>query len=124
MPSRSREPVEQVPPHEWNSTRFRVLGHIRNVSLQKTIEHGCDFYFVSDADNFIRSCTLKELVALNLPIVAPFLRVTNPTHAYSNFFAKTDAAGFFAGCDEYQWITHRWVRGVVEVPVVPLHLSG
>ena len=112
------EPVEQVPPHEWNSTRFRVLGHIRNVSLQKTIEHGCDFYFVCDADNFIRSCTLKELVALNLPIAAPFLRVTNPTHAYSNFFAKTDAAGFFAGCDEYQWITHRWVRGVVEVPVV------
>ena len=112
------EPVEQVPPHEWNSTRFRVLGHIRNVSLQKTIEYGCDFYFVCDADNFIRSGTLKELVALNLPIVAPFLRVTNPTHAYSNFFAKTDAAGFFAGCDEYQWITHRWVRGVVEVPVV------
>ena len=112
------EPVEQVPPHEWNSTRFRVLGQIRNASLQKTLEHGCDFYFVSDADNFIRSCTLKELVALNLPIVAPFLRVTNPTHAYSNFFAKTDAAGFFAGCDEYHWITHRWVRGVVEVPVV------
>ena len=112
------EPVEQVPPHEWNSTRFRVLGQIRNVSLQKTLEHGCDFYFVCDSDNFIRSCTLKELVALNLPIVAPFLRVTNPTHGYSNFFAKTDAAGFFAGCDEYQWITRRWVRGVVEVPVV------
>ena len=112
------QPVEDYPPHEWNSTRFRVLGHIRNVSLQKTLEHGCDFYFTSDADNFIRACTLKELVALNLPIVAPFLRVTNPTHSYSNFFAKTDAAGFFAGCQEYEWITHRWVRGVVEVPVV------
>jgi protein YibB len=112
------EPVEQFLPHEWNSTRFRVLGQIRNVSLQKTLEHGCDFYFVSDTDNFIRSCTLKELVALNLPIVAPFLRVTNPAHTYSNFFAKTDAAGFYAGSEEYQWITHRWVRGVVEVPVV------
>jgi protein YibB len=111
-------PVEQFPPHEWNSTRFRVLGHIRNISLQKTLEHGCDFYFVCDTDNFIRSCTLKELVTLNLPIVAPFLRVTNPTHTYSNFFAKTDAAGFYAGCDEYQWITHRWVRGVAEVPVI------
>src|SRR5207248_10259420 len=69
------QPVEQYPPHEWNSTRFRVLGQIRNVSLQKTLEHGCDFYFVCDTDNFIRSCTFKALVALNLPIVAPFLRV-------------------------------------------------
>ena len=37
-------------------------------------EHRCDFYFVADIDNFIRPGTLRELVALNLPIVAPFLR--------------------------------------------------
>jgi glycosyltransferase involved in cell wall biosynthesis/tetratricopeptide (TPR) repeat protein len=112
------QPVEQYPPHEWNTTRFRVLGHIRDISLRKTLDHGCDFYFTCDVDNFIRSCTLRELVALNFPIVAPFLRVTNPTHPYSNFFAKTNAAGFYVECDEYRWIVEGRIRGIFEVPVV------
>ena len=71
-------PVEQFGVHEWNATRFRVLGYIRNESLRRIRKHRCDFYFVADVDNFVRSCTLRELVALNLPIVAPFLRSLVP----------------------------------------------
>jgi FkbM family methyltransferase len=112
------EPVETFGQHEWNATRFRVLGNIRNVSLSKTNEHGCDFYFVCDLDNFILPCTLRELVALKLPIVGPLLRVTDPYAYHSNFFAAVDPNGFYADCDQYRWIVHRWIRGVCEVPVV------
>ncbi len=38
-------PVQQFAVHEWNAVRFRVLGHIRGVSLRKTCEHGCNYYF-------------------------------------------------------------------------------
>jgi GR25 family glycosyltransferase involved in LPS biosynthesis len=112
------EPVETFGPHEWNPTRFRVLGDIRNVSLLKVVEHCCDFYFVCDVDNFIKARTLRELVALNLPIVAPMLRVIESKSYYSNFFAKTDPNGYYTYCDQYQWILERWVRGVFEVPLV------
>jgi hypothetical protein len=112
------ERLEAFGQHEWNATRFRVLGNIRNVSLAKTAEHACDFYFVCDVDNFIQPSTLRELVALKLPIVAPLLRVTDPNGNYSNFFAEIDPNGFYAHCYQYQWILQRWVRGVFEVPVV------
>lgn len=110
--------VEQYGVHEWNETRFRVLGRIRNISLARTYEHGCDFYFVADCDNFIRPCTLRELVALNLPIVAPFLRSIGPGAFYSNYHAEIDDNGYYADCDQYHWILTRLVRGLIEVPVV------
>ncbi|MDF3218597.1 MULTISPECIES: glycosyltransferase family 25 protein [Mesorhizobium] len=110
--------VEQFGEHEWNETRFRVLGRIRNISLRKTLEHGCDFYFVADVDNFVRSATLRELVALDLPIVAPLLRSISPGQYYSNFHAEIDANGYYLQCDQYGWVLNRHVRGAIEVPLV------
>jgi hypothetical protein len=69
-------------------------------------------------DNFIRSCTLRELVALDLPIVAPMLRAMDPGDFYSNYHAEIDANGYYRECDQYLWMLNRWVRGVLEVPVV------
>jgi glycosyltransferase involved in cell wall biosynthesis len=112
------EPVETFKAHEWNATRFRVLGRIRNTSMRRVLEHGCDFYFVSDVDNFIRPCTLRELTALDLPIVAPLLRSIGPGQFYSNYHAEIDANGYYKECDQYHWLLNRWVRGVLEVPVV------
>jgi len=114
------EPVEQFAPHDWNPMRFAVLGRIREASLQRALTRQCDFYFVSDVDNFILPWTLKELVALNLPIVAPFLRMVQPHLLYSNFHAEIDSRGYYEPCDQYTWLMHRWVRGLVEVPVVHL----
>ena len=111
-------PVETFKVHEWNATRFSVLGRIRNISLRRALERECDFYFVSDVDNFIRPCTLRELVALDLPIVAPLLRSIGPGQFYSNYHAEIDAYGYFKECDQYQWLLNRWVRGVLEMPVV------
>lgn len=112
------ERVEQFREHEWNETRFKVLGRLRNISLGKTLEHGCDFYFVADVDNFVRPATLRELVALNLPIVAPFLRSISPDRYYSNYHAEIDANGYYMGCDQYSWVLNRHVRGVIEMPLV------
>jgi hypothetical protein len=110
--------VEQYREHEWNTTRFKVLGQIRNTSMRRALELDCDFYFVADVDNFIRPATLRELVALDLPIAAPFLRSIAPEQFYSNFHAEIDANGYFKNSDQYFWILSRHVRGVVEVPVV------
>jgi len=110
--------VEQFGVHEWNAARFHVLGHIRNISLKRALAYECDFYFVADVDNFIRSCTLRELVALNLPIVAPLLRSMGPDHLYSNYHADIDAHGYYRECDQYTLILKRYVRGVLEMPVI------
>jgi glycosyltransferase involved in cell wall biosynthesis/SAM-dependent methyltransferase len=110
--------VEQFGVHEWNPTRFRVLGRIRNISLRRALEQDCDFYFVADVDNFVRPCTLRELVALNLPIAAPLLRSISPESFYSNYHAEIDANGYYKDCDQYQWVLNRWIVGVQEMPVV------
>lgn len=112
------EPVEDFGVHEWNEMRFKVLGNIRNISLKKTAEHGCDFYFVCDVDNFIRPCTLSELVDLGLPVVAPLLRSVSARDPYSNYHAEIDANGYYRSCDQYDWVLNRWVRGIFEMPVV------
>jgi hypothetical protein len=91
------EQVETFGVHEWNAERFKVLGRIRNVSLRKTLEYGCAYYFTADVDNFIRPCTLKELVALSLPIVAPLLRSVDESSRYSNYHADIDGNGYFPG---------------------------
>ena len=87
--------VEQYREHEWNATRFSVLGRIRNQSMRRARELGCDFYFVADVDNFIRPATLRELVALDLPIAAPLLRSIAPGRFYSNYHAEIDANGYY-----------------------------
>jgi glycosyltransferase involved in cell wall biosynthesis/SAM-dependent methyltransferase len=112
------EQVETFGVHEWNAERFKVLGRIRNVSLRKTLEHGCAYYFTADVDNFIRPCTLKELVSLSLPIVAPLLRSVDETSRYSNYHADIDGNGYFRDCQQYDWILSQAITGVFELPVV------
>ncbi|MFO1061421.1 MAG: glycosyltransferase family 2 protein [Dongiaceae bacterium] len=112
------ERVEQYREHEWNAVRFKVLGRIRNASLQRALALGCDFYFVADVDNFLRPATLRELVALDLPIVGPLLRSIRPEAYYANYHAEVDANGYFASCDQYHWILARQVRGLIEIPVI------
>jgi ADP-heptose:LPS heptosyltransferase len=67
---------------------------------------------------FIRPQTLRELVALDLPIAAPFLRATVPESRYSNYHAETDNNGYYKECDQYLWLLEQRIRGIVEVPVV------
>ncbi len=111
-------PVEQYGVHEWNETRFRVLAQIRQTSMLRTIELGCDFYFVVDVDNFVRPGTLRELVALNLPIVGPLLRHDSQTHRYSNYHLDIDDRGYFKDSEAYDWLLAQQLRGVIQVNVI------
>ncbi len=90
-----------------------------NTGFSRAKAHECDFYFVADLEDFVVPCTLRELVALNLPIVAPFLRSLASAEApYSNFHAEVDERGYFKDCAQYSWVVNRHIRGVLEMPVV------
>jgi hypothetical protein len=81
-------------------------------------EYDCDYYFTADVDNFLRPFTLRELVALNLPIVAPLLRQSNEELLYSNYHADIDDEGYYIECDAYYLIWNQKIVGVFELPVV------
>ena len=114
--------------HEWNPLRFAILGSIRNKSLELALESDCDFYFVSDVDNFIIPQTLSSLVGLNLEIVAPLLHNARSTEAkeqglgsgdaYSNFHCDIDEIGAYRHSQNYLPILNRDIIGIHLVPLV------
>ena len=126
------EKVEKYDVHFWNGERFRVLGKIRQESMNQALLTDCDYYFVVDTDNFLFPETLKELVKLDLPIVAPFLRYAvalgenadTPVEAakreghmsryYSNYHDKVDDFGSIIPEDLYYKILNQEVKGLIE----------
>jgi len=126
------EKVEQYDVHFWNGERFRVLGKIRQESMNQALLTDCEYYFVVDTDNFLFPETLKELVKLDLPIVAPFLRYAvalgenadTPVEAakreghmsryYSNYHDKVDDFGSIIAEDIYYKILNQEVKGLIE----------
>lgn len=112
------ETLSACAPHEWSPARFKVLGAIRNRSMNMAIEINSDFYFVVDCDNFIIPSTLRNLVSHDKPIIAPMLRaIPNENDCYSNFFSGVDSAGYYADTGEYFPILYWQKTGVFEVPV-------
>ena len=112
------EPVEQFGQHEWNCTRFKVLGKIRQNSVDWAYEHN-SHYFVVDCDNFIYPDTLNAMLELKLPIVAPFLRCyAYEKRFYSNYHDAIDVNGYYAPSVFYYDVLDQKVRGIIEVLVV------
>ena len=68
-------PITGTDNHDWTAERLNVLRKLRDKGLSVATEQNCDFYFVSDVDNYLLPHTLSELVSQNLPVVAPFLRL-------------------------------------------------
>jgi hypothetical protein len=126
------EKVEKYDVHFWNGERFRVLGKIRQESMNQALLTDCEYYFVVDTDNFLFPETLKELVKLDLPIVAPFLRYAvalgenadTPVEAakreghmsryYSNYHDKVDDFGSIIAEDIYYKILNQEIKGLIE----------
>lgn len=126
------EKVEQYDVHFWNGERFRVLGKIRQESMNQALLTDCEYYFVVDTDNFLFPETLKELVKLDLPIVAPFLRYAvalgknadtpvevakregHMSRYYSNYHDKVDDFGSIIPEDTYYKILNQEVKGLIE----------
>lgn len=103
---------------EWNASRFKVLGAIRQESITYAKNANADYYFVVDCDNFLAPSTLKALVNLQLPVVAPFLRVGFSNKIYSNYHAAINDSGYYKDTPLYYWIFNREVIGITELPVV------
>jgi len=111
-----KEPVEQFKQHEWNYTRFKVLGKIRQDSIQWA-QQNKSHYFVVDCDNFICSDTIERMVKTNLSIVGPLLKChVNPY--YSNYHEAIDSNGYYASSSFYYDILEQRVKGIIEVPVI------
>lgn len=108
------ERVQDFGQHEWNCTRFKVLGKIRQDSMDWAYVHD-SHYFVVDCDNFIYPHTLESLISVNLPIIAPLLYSSN---AYSNYHSKIDQNGYHLPCPHYLTILNRDIKGLIELPVV------
>jgi hypothetical protein len=109
------ERLKAFAPHEWNSERFRILGRIRQDSVDYAIEKKAH-YFVADCDNFIVPTCLEKMVALKaLGVVAPML---NSTTKYLNMHYATDANGYLKNHPFYDEILYHRLVGCVKVDVV------
>jgi hypothetical protein len=106
--------ITQYKQHEWNTVRFKVLGKIRQQSLDWAHERG-SHYFVADCDNFIYPHTIEQVAKINLPIVGPLL---NSNCAYSNFHAAIDRNGYLIDHPTYLPLVNRDIRGLIQVPVI------
>ena len=107
-------PLAQFGAHEWNCVRFKILGAIRQASIDWALSHN-SHYFVVDCDNFIKPTTLETLFLANKPIIGPLLRTG--TH-YSNFHAAVDAHGYLAPIFLYYEITYQAKLDIFEIPVI------
>ncbi len=113
-------PVQEYGQHEWNYERFKVLGKIRQDSVDwahKKKSH----YFVADCDNFIKPHVLETIFNTNLPIVAPLLRTDSKgaSHVfYANYHSSIDKNGYFLSSPLYYQLLNQEVKGLIEVPVI------
>jgi mannosyltransferase OCH1-like enzyme len=107
--------VKEFKNHEWNATRFKLLGKLRQDSVEYAKKKGAH-YFVADCDNFIVPNTLERMLEQQaLGVVAPML-VTKT--AYSNYHYDIDTNGYLKDHPNYLKILNRVIMGCVEVKVV------
>ena len=108
--------VEEFGQHEWNYTRFKVLGDIRQASVDWARQNN-SHYFVADCDNLIFPETIESMFITNLPIVAPLLRCYSQKY-YSNYHDIVDENGYYSPSVLYYDILDQKVVGIIEVAVV------
>lgn len=93
--------------HEWNSFRFKILGKIRQDSIDYAIKLN-SHYFVIDCDNFITPNTLENLYSVkDLGVIAPLLISENLFSSfqyYTNYF--------------YSYILKRSILGILDVKLI------
>jgi hypothetical protein len=111
------EGLKTIENHDWNAHRFKILGAIRQDSIQFAISEKSD-YFIADCDNIIKPHTIDSLMATNLPVVAPLLYPVDSNSMYSNFHSSIDQNGYFANDDMYSPLLYQKYKGLIQVPVV------
>ncbi|MBP2116348.1 glycosyltransferase family 2 protein [Paenibacillus silagei] len=112
------EPVQDYTPHEWNFIRLKVMGRVRQESVEWARSRN-SHYFVPDCDNFIIPDTLESLLSTHLPVVGPLLTVAeSPRSYYSNFHNVADDFGYFKPSELYFEYLYMKVKGLLQVDVI------
>lgn len=107
--------LTQYSQHEWNYERFKILGKIRQESIDHARLIGAH-YFVVDCDNFISPTCLAEMFSMRgLGVIAPLLRSKT---AYSNYHYSVTETGYYKENPAYFTILRNEIRGCFEVAVV------
>lgn len=109
------ENIQQYSPHECNDLRFKVLGKIRQDSMNWAYNNN-SHYFVVDCDNFIFPNTLEMLFLARVPIIGPLLRTGNTV--YSNFHEKCTSNGYYMSTDGYYLLLGQKIKQIVSVDVI------
>lgn len=116
--SNVEENVQDYSPHAWNHLKLKVLGKLREQSIQWALDRGTH-YFVADCDNFIAPDTLATLFNTGLSVVGPLLKIAeSPASNYSNFHHKVDQDGYFIQCQTYLEVLYGVITGLIQVDVV------
>jgi hypothetical protein len=109
------EKLKEYSNHEWNAHRFKILGKIRQDSIQYAIDHN-SHYFVADCDNFIMTTVLQDMFNVSeIGVVGPML---DSTSYYSNFHDEVDANGYFLKSENTHQIRWRTIKGLFDVKVI------
>ena len=111
------ETLKTYKQHEWNCTRFTILGKIRQDSIAYAQKLGAD-YFVADCDNFLVPTAVETLYQnRHFGVIAPML-VTKNTY-YSNYHYEIDANGYLqSNSPLYHDLLCRRIKGLSAVKVV------
>jgi hypothetical protein len=108
------ETLKNYNEHEWTSERFKILGKLRQDSIDYAIQKKAH-YFIADCDNFITKDTVEHFYNLkHLNFTGPMLKLA-PEHMYANFHNEATEYGYFADNDQYIPILHRKVQGLIKV---------
>ncbi|BES98199.1 glycosyltransferase 25 family [Nesidiocoris tenuis] len=100
----------------WPKSRYHHVIPLRESALHTARYMWADYIWVLDCDVFItNSTTLRDLIAKNLPIVAPALRSDG---LYSNFWCGMSSEYYYMRTEEYGPILNRKKRGCFTVPMV------
>ena len=113
--------VQDFGVHEWNPTRFKALGAIRERSVELAWQADAEFYFTADVDNFILPHTLSKLVLYNQPVVAPLIRYAlgkEEHKPYANYHNIASPNGYYTDNFAYYRILNGEVRGLIKCDVV------
>ena len=109
--------------HEWNTFRFKILGKIRQASVDYAVGLNAH-YFVADCDNFLIPTTISSLFQnKHIGVVSPMMRIDDGAHVenlysnpnYSNFHHSVTSDGYYKGHDTYYKILHNKIVGLCRV---------
>ena len=107
--------LKQMRHREWNNTRFKILGKIRQDSINYAKKNNYH-YFIADCDNFITPNTISTMMKYKQhKVVSPMLSTKT---AYSNFHYDVDKNGYYKYNKNYYKILNKDMTGLLEVAVV------